>query len=123
MATALPQGETQVGAGIRQSGSECRSWGAGGGPDPAWVCLEELEQKSQAGKFQEAVGIFDRKGSFRCSHGLGYSILRRNEEGLLRGKEEEGRPHRAKRGWQRALLLFTNQWGAFARSEMSVDCP
>ena len=110
-------------AGVRQSGSECRSWGAGGGLDPAWVCLEELEQKGQARKLQEAGGILDRKGSFRCSYGLGYSILRWNEEGLLRGKEEEGRPHRAKRGWQRALLLFANQWGAFAGSEMSVGCP
>ena len=119
MATALAQGETQVDAGVRQSRSECRSWGAG----EAWVCLEELDRKARLGSYRKlGASLIEREASDAAmAWGIQYS--RWNEEGLLRGKEEEGRPHRAKRGWQRALLLFTNQWGAFAGSEMSVDYP
>lgn len=96
-----------LGEGWTQLGSAWRSW----------------SRKARLGSYRKlGASLIEREASDAAmAWGIQYS--RWNEEGLLRGKEEEGRPQRAKRGWQRALLLFANQWGAFAGSEMSVGCP
>lgn len=107
---------------MQGSGNQGVSAGVGvlGKLGSAW---RSWSRKARLGSYRKlGASLIEREASDAAmAWGIQYS--RWNEEGLLRGKEEEGRPHRAKRGWQRALLLFTNQWGAFAGSEMSVDYP